>query len=236
MIKIFSLALICSIAFGCARNDADKIFINAVIYTLNSESKTANSMAIKDGKIIYIGNEEGSYDHSGDNTEIIDLKGNTVIPGLTDAHMHIEGTGESLQILNFAGTTSAEEIADKIRSAASSASSGDWIEGRGWDQNDWQVKKFPTSQILSDAAPNSPVVLRRVDGHAYWVNQKTLDLSGITANTPDPEGGRILRISGSNEPSGILIDNAMDLIADVKPAPSRELKKKKNYAGIILCS
>ena len=227
MLKILSLALIFSVAFGCARNDADKLFINGVIYSLNSRSETANSMAIRDGKIIYIGDEADSYNHYGDITEIIDLKGNTVVPGLTDAHMHIEGTGKSLQILNLVGTTSAEEISDKIRVAASSTPPGEWIEGRGWDQNDWEVKNFPTSQLLSDAAPDNPVVLGRIDGHALWVNQKTLDLSDITAETPDSEGGRIIRLSGSNNPSGILIDNAMDLVNKIMPAPSKDLKKRR---------
>jgi len=227
MIKILTLALICSIAFGCARSDADKIFINAVIYSLNSQNETANSMAIRDEKIIYIGDAEDSYNHSDDKTEIIDLRGYTVVPGLTDAHMHIEGTGKFLQLINLVGTTSAEEIADKIRAIASSIPPGEWIEGRGWDQNDWDVKEFPTSQILSEAAPNNPVVLGRVDGHAYWVNQKTLELAGITAETPDPVGGRILRLSGSNEPSGVLIDNPKLLVDSVKPAPSRDLKKRR---------
>ena len=227
MIKILSFALFCSIAFVCARNDADKIFINAVIYTMNSKSETANSMAIQDGKIIYIGNEEDSYSYSGDKTEIFDLKGNTVIPGLTDAHMHIEGTGEFLQLLNLVGTVSAEEISEKIRIAVSSIPPGEWIEGRGWDQNDWKIKKFPTSKILSDAAPNNPVTLGRIDGHALWVNQETLELAGISAETPDPDGGRIIRLAGSNEPSGVLIDNAMDLVDDVIPAPSKELKKRR---------
>lgn len=227
MIKILSLALFCSIAFGCARNDADKIFINAVIYTMNSQNETANSMAVKDGIIIYIGNKEDLFNHSNDKTEIFDLMGNTVVPGLTDAHMHIEGTGKFLQLLNLVGTTSAQEISDKIRSAASSIAPGDWIEGRGWDQNDWEVKNFPTSQMLSEAAPNNPVVLGRVDGHAIWVNNKTLEIAGISAETPDPEGGRIIRLSGTNEPSGVLIDNAMLLVNEVKPPPSKDLKKRR---------
>ena len=112
-------------------------------------------------------------------------------------------------------------------SAASSIPPGEWIEGRGWDQNDWKIKKFPISKILTDAAPNNPVALGRIDGHALWVNQQTLELAGISAETPDPDGGRIIRLPGSNEPSGVLIDNAMDLVDDVIPAPSKELKKRR---------
>ena len=227
MINFLSLALICSIAFGCARETADKIFVNAVIYSLNSQNEIANSIAVKDGKIISIGNEEDTYNYSGDKTEIIDLQGNTVVPGLTDAHMHIEDMGKFLQSLNLFGTTSAEVIADNIRYLASTVPPGDWIEGFGWDHTDWKEKEFPTFHILTDAAPNNPVVLNRVDGKTIWVNKKILDLAGITAETPDPEGGRILRIPGSNEPSGVFIGNAMSLVNDLKEAPSKDLKKRR---------
>lgn len=227
MIKFLSFTLMVSIAFGCAQKAADKIFINAVIYTMNSQNEIANSIAVKDGKIIYIGDEIESYNHLGNKTEIIDLKENTVIPGLIDAHMHIEWTGKFLQSLNLLGTKSAEEIADKIRAASSSMNPGEWIEGFGWDQNDWEVQNFPTSQILTEAAPNNPVVLGRVDTHAIWVNKKTLEIAGITAETSDPEGGRIIRLSGTNEPSGVLIDKAQLLVTAVKPAPSKDLKKRR---------
>ena len=227
MINLFSLALICSITFGCVPETADKIFKNAVIYKLNSQNETASSIAVKDEKIIYIGNEEDTYKYLGDKTEIIDLQGNTVVPGFTDAHMHIAQMGKLLQSLNLIGTTSAKVIADNIQYYASTVPPGELIEGLGWDQNDWKVKEFPTSKILSDAAPNNPVILLRIGRSTIWVNNKTLELAGITAETPDPEGGQILRLPGSNEPSGVLKNNAMSLVDVVRGAPSKDLKKRR---------
>lgn len=227
MFKMLFIMIFGIVAFGCAKENADRIFINSSIYTLNPANETANSIAVKNGRILFVGDEENSYEYSNENTEIIDLKGKTLIPGLADAHAHIGGTGKSLQTLNFHGTTSTSEIISMVRSAVSRTPRGEWIEGRGWDQNDWQVKKFPTSDLLNKAAPNNPVAFSRVDGHAFWVNQIVLDLAGITSATSDPDGGRIVRLPGSNKPSGILIDNAMLLINDIKPEPTYELKKRR---------
>ncbi|MCH8306029.1 MAG: amidohydrolase, partial [Candidatus Marinimicrobia bacterium] len=227
MFKIVNLLIFSVVAFGCAKENADRIFVNTSIYTLNPANETANSVAVKDGRILFVGDEEKSYEYSDENTQLLDLKGMTLIPGLTDAHAHIGGTGKFLQTLNFHGTTSASEIVSRVKSAAIRTPSGEWIEGRGWDQNDWKVKKFPTSALLDKVTPNNPVAFRRVDGHAYWVNQKVLDLAGITSETPDPDGGRIIRLPNSNTPSGILIDNAMLLISDIIPTPSLELKKRR---------
>ena len=227
MFKMLYLVIFGVVAFGCAKENADRIFINASIYTLNPANETANSIAVKNGRILFVGDEEKSYEYSNENTEIIDLNGATLIPGLADAHAHIDGTGKLLQTLNFHGTTSSSEIIAMVRSAVSRTPPGEWIEGRGWDENDWQKKKFPTSELLDKVAPNNPVVFSRVDGHAYWVNQKVLDLAGITPASPDPDGGRIVRLPGSNKPSGILIDNAMSPINDIKPKPTYELKKRR---------
>ena len=227
MFKMLYLVIFGVVAFGCAKENADRIFINASIYTLNPANETANSIAVKNGRILFVGDEEKSYEYSNENTEIIDLNGATLIPGLADAHAHIDGTGKLLQTLNFHGTTSSSEIIAMVRSAVSRTPPGEWIEGRGWDENDWQEKKFPTSELLDKVAPNNPVVFSRVDGHAYWVNQKVLDLAGITPASPDPDGGRIVRLPGSNKPSGILIDNAMSPINDIKPKPTYELKKRR---------
>jgi len=227
MFKMLYLLIFGVVAFGCAKENADRIFINASIYTLNPANETANSIAVKNGRILFVGAEEKSYEYSNENTEIIDLKGATLIPGLADAHAHINGTGQLLQTLNFHGTTSSSEIIAMVRSAASRTPPGEWIEGYGWDENDWQEKKFPTSELLDKVAPNNPVVFSRVDGHAYWVNQKVLDLAGITPATPDPDGGRIVRLPGSNKPSGILIDNAKSPINDIKSKPTYDLKKRR---------
>ena len=129
MINFLSLALICSIAFGCAREAADKIFINAVIYTMNSQNEIANSIAVKDEKILYIGNEEDAYNYSGDKTEIIDLQGETVVPGFTDAHTPIAQRGKCIQSLHLTGTHSPQVIATNIRYFVPTNPPGELIEG-----------------------------------------------------------------------------------------------------------
>jgi predicted amidohydrolase YtcJ len=123
-----------------------------------------------------------------------------------------------LGIVDLFGTGSAEEVAERIREAARTREPGEWILGRGWDQNDWEAKEFPTRELLDRAAPANPVFLDRVDGHAVWVNSAALEAGGVTAATPDVEGGQILR-DAAGRPTGILVDYANDLVEDVIPIP-----------------
>jgi len=151
----------------------------------------------------------------------IGLDGKFAMPGLTDAHGHVAGLGFALQRLRFEGTTSAAQIAGMVAGAARARPAGEWILGRGWDQNDWEVKTFPTSEPLDRAAPQHPVWLRRVDGHAGWANAKALALAGVTAATADPAGGKIHRLPDGT-PSGVLIDNAMALVERAVAPATRE--------------
>jgi len=146
-----------------------------------------------------------------------DLGGAFAMPGLIDSHGHVAGLGHSLQRLRFFGTTSEEQIAGMVAAEATNRPRGEWIQGRGWDQNDWAVKRFPTHASLDAAAPEHPVWLRRVDGHAGWANALAMRLAGVTRATADPPGGRIER-DASGEPTGVFVDNAMDLLADAIPA------------------
>jgi predicted amidohydrolase YtcJ len=151
----------------------------------------------------------------------VDLRGRFVSPGLCDAHGHVSGLGFALQRLRFEGTTSAEQVAAMVGDSARARPRGEWILGRGWDQNDWAVEQFPTRDILDRVAPEHPVWLRRVDGHAGWANSRAMALAGITKATPDPPGGRIYRLADGS-PSGIFVDNALALIERAIPSPSRE--------------
>jgi predicted amidohydrolase YtcJ len=152
---------------------------------------------------------------------VIDLQGKAVFPGFTDAHAHLESLGSSLVNLNLEGTTSVAEIQKLVAERAATLPAGAWLRGRSWDQNDWDVKEFPTHQMLDEIAGDRPVALRRIDGHAAWVNQKVLDIAGISQSTKDPAGGKILRDAKGN-PTGVLIDNAMDLLDAVMPPPTIE--------------
>ncbi|MEO5617344.1 MAG: amidohydrolase [Candidatus Eisenbacteria bacterium] len=151
----------------------------------------------------------------------VNLDGKYAMPGLCDAHGHVAGLGLALARLRFEGTTSAQQIAAMVGAAAKTRRPGEWIMGRGWDQNDWEEKHFPTRELLDHAAPDHPVWLRRVDGHAGWANSRALGLAGLTAATADPTGGKIHRLADGS-PSGVLVDNAMTLVDRAVAPATRE--------------
>ena len=176
----------------------------------------ANSISFSEGKIIDIGNNL-----SGD--IIINLNGGFVYPGFSDSHMHLVGYGKSLEKLDLVGTSSISEIKNIVSSSYDK--SNKWIEGRGWDQNDWENIDYPTKEDLDLVAKDQPVYLRRIDGHAAWVNSKVLSICEINDKTKDPEGGKIIR-DKNGFPTGIFIDNAIDLIEKFLPVDSSIDKKR----------
>lgn len=161
---------------------------------------------------------------------VVDASTATILPGLTDAHGHLYGLGLSLDVVNLVDTTSYDEVIARVKERASRAAAGEWVIGRGWDQNDWPVKEFPTSAALDAAVPDHPVFLRRVDGHAAIANSAAMRLAGVTAASKDPDGGRVERDASGN-PTGVFIDNAMDLVENSIPAPSAELRKVRVLAA-----
>ncbi len=201
-----------------AQETADQIITNGVIYTMDEEIPSAEAMAISGGRVIAVGAADEIETHRGPNTRVEDLGGRTMIPGLIDAHAHAIGLGFALRALDLLGTSSAEEIAEMVGAVSETRAAGEWITGRGWDQNDWSVQEFPTRELLDEVAWDRPVYLTRVDGHAAWVNTRALELAGVTAETPEPDGGKILR-DDDGEPTGVLVDNAMALVFDEIPAP-----------------
>ena len=176
----------------------------------------ANSISFSGGKIIDIGNNL-----SGD--IIINLNGGFVYPGFSDSHMHLVGYGKSLEKLDLVGTSSISEIKNLVSSSYDK--SNKWIEGRGWDQNDWKNINYPTKEDLDLVAKDQPVYLRRIDGHAAWVNSKVLSICGINDKTKDPEGGKIIR-DKNGSPTGVFIDNAINLIEKFFPVDSSIDKKR----------
>jgi len=137
----------------------------------------------------------------------------------------------ALEQVDLAGTASLDEVIDRVRKAAEKVPPGAWVLGRGWDQNDWTVTRFPTHDALSRAVPNNPVLLTRVDGHAALVNAKAMELAGLTAQTQDPDGGRIIR-DAAGAPTGVLVDRAQGLVGRVIPADSRDEVKAATLAAI----
>ena len=205
---------------SCSKDMPDKIFYNGKIYSLDEKNSIYEAVAVKNGIIFDVGSSAEllkKYPQS----EKIDLNGAIVFPGFIDAHGHITGYGENLLQINLVGTTSQEEIAELVKQKANQSKEGDWILGVGWDQNDWEDKSWPDHKILDKASPKNPVALTRIDGHALWVNKKALELAGIDKNTPNPDGGEIKKDKNGN-PTGLLIDNAMNLVYKVIPPPTDE--------------
>jgi len=164
-----------------SQEPVDLLITNAVIYTVNDSFEIAEAFVIKDGRIVKVGTSKSLQKKYKPN-EILNAEGRTILPGLIDAHAHLYNLGVSLQQVDLVGTTSYNEVLDRVI-AFQKEKSSDFILGRGWDQNDWEVKEFPTKVVLDSLFPNSPIALKRIDGHAYWVNSKALELAGITSET-----------------------------------------------------
>ncbi len=197
----------------------DTIITDATIYSVDNSFGTASAMAIDKGKIVAIGtNGEISKQYESKNT--IDAEGKFIYPGLIDAHCHFYSYGLSLQEADLRGTKSMDEIITRLK-AFQKDKNPTFIVGNGWDQNDWKIKKYPTKADLDAAFPDIPVVLNRVDGHAIIVNSKALKLAGITKDTK-AVGGQIEIANG--EPTGILVDNPMELVFKIIPKPTRKIQ------------
>lgn len=189
------------------------------------------AVAVSAGRILYVGDDQGALALAAPGARIIDVQGGTVIPGFIDSHCHLYGLGKSLAQLELRGTTSPQQIVRMVSSFAADAPGDGWLEGRGWDQNDWAVQEYPDRALLDAATGARPALLRRVDGHAAWANTAALRLAGITAATPDPAGGAIVR-DAQGEPTGILIDNAVGLVTAVIPEPDdREVRRRLELAA-----
>ncbi|HEV8400152.1 MAG TPA: amidohydrolase [Gemmatimonadales bacterium] len=210
---------------------ADLVVLNARIYTADVNRPVAEAFAVRAGRIAFVGSSRGALALVGPRTERLDLAGRTVIPGMVDAHAHLLGLGQALRTVNLVGTRSYDEVIARVVERAKTARPGEWIRGRGWDQNDWADTRFPTHQALSRAIPNNPVYLTRVDGHAALVNAKALELAQVTAATPDPTGGRFIRDSAGN-PTGVLVDGAQGIVGRVIPAASRAELREQTLAAI----
>ena len=201
---ILVLLVLTSLLQSCKKS-VDYIAYNGNIYTVNNDFNVASAFAVKDGKFIDVGNDEIFSKYN--TNEKIDLNGSTVLPGLIDAHCHFYGLGLNQSVIDLTGTSSFNEILEKI----AFENNKDVIRGRGWDQNDWEIKEFPNKLKLDLAYPNTPVILERIDGHAYLVNQKALDIAGIDINTTSTNG---TVLSKKGKLTGVLIDGPMSIIDD----------------------
>ena len=210
--------------------DVDLILTNGTIYSGLNDRSFVGTIASKESKIIYVGDILPDSLHCA-GAKVINLSGKYIYPGFTDAHGHLKGIGYRELSLNLQGISSLSETLEVVKNYLSTKEPGDWIIGRGWIDKVWPEKRFPTRWDLDSFAPNNPVVLERADGHAVVVNSTVLKLANIDSNTEDPQGGFIEKdING--EPTGLLVDMAMNLIADFIPKLTREDDKEAFLEGI----
>ena len=197
------------------------VFVAKRVRTMDSARPTAEAIAWKHGKIVAVGSRREVLEAAGPGAAVEEFPNSVIIPGLVDAHAHLSSLGRSLSVVSCWAATSEAECVTRVKNAPASAMQGEWLMGRGWDQNDWQgAVRFPTRASLDALHPTTPVFLSRVDGHAAWVNSEALRRAGITAATKDPPGGRLIR-DEQGEPTGVLIDNAMDAVTAKIPAPTQ---------------
>jgi predicted amidohydrolase YtcJ len=218
-----------------AQGPADLVLTNGHIYTVDNARPVVTALAVRGGRIVFVGSDAEARVLATSSTRLIDLHGATVLPGIIDAHAHLLGLGFMLQSANVAGSTSYQEVIDRVKARAKDVKPGAWIIGRGWDQTRWSSKEFPTHELLSRAFPDNPVMLERIDGHAVLANAKAMELARVTATTAEPSGGRILKLA-SGSPSGVFIDNAEGLIDRAIPAPTREETRTAILAAIDECN
>jgi predicted amidohydrolase YtcJ len=195
------------------------VLANGRIYTLDARNTLVDTLVVRDGRVVFAGRRSDVDVPAAE--AVLDLGGRAVLPGLVDAHGHLMHLARARLALDAGGAASEEAIADKVAEAAARLGPGDWIGGRGWDQNLWPGRQFPSKASLDRAAPRNPVALVRVDGHAIWANSAALHEAGITRATPDPAGGIVVKEAGG-EPTGLLVDTAQRLLQRVEPAPSEE--------------
>lgn len=221
MKKIFLPLALLVLGVSCnPKQQVDYIIHDANVYTVDDDFSKARCIAVHQGKIVAVGNDDTLFDDFTSDS-LIDAKGKTVVPGLIDAHCHFYGLGLTQQVVDLVGTESFDEVIERVVVFQKQKPSN-FIRGRGWDQNDWSVKEFPTKTKLDELFPDTPVALQRVDGHAYLVNQAALNLAKIDKNI-QVEGGAVLK-DANGEPTGVLVDNPMELVDHVMPKPSLDMQ------------
>src|SRR6266852_2193769 len=213
-----------------AADDVDLLLFNGNVYTIHEKLPKAEAIAVKKDRIVFVGSNEAAKKFHA--PRAIDLHAHTVVPGLTDSHCHIFGIGERELTLNLEGTNTLDDFLAKVRARVAQTSRDKWITGRGWIETFWKPPQVPTRQELDKIAPNNPVFLTRADGHAAIANSAALKIAKIDKNTPNPFGGEILKDKTTGEPTGMLLDNAMDLAAKNIPKPTEAEREKAFLLGI----
>jgi len=257
--RLLKTLLVLCLAAGCSQDpapveapvsrEASLILINARVYTLDWEEPApdgtaspgaprdsagwypdAQAVAIRDGEILFVGSGTDAVQFAGDSTRIVDLAGATVIPGLVDSHTHVFGLGALLDQVNLIGVETEEDAVELIAERAKSVPKGEWIVGRGWDEGAW-ANRYPDKALLTAKVPDHPVFMDSLHGFAGWGNQMALNAAGISAESPVPVGGE-MRLGSDGEPSGLFLNQAVQMLAGAVPEPSRENLARQLLLGL----
>ena len=220
---------------GCSSEktciESDLVLVNTKIYTANPKNPTAEALAIKNGKFVFIGTNTEAQNFNCGESKLLDLEGSFVYPGFIDAHAHLKGIGYRELNLNLQGADSLKSMLTQVTIHANKLQIGDWVIGRGWIEKKWPEARFPTLEELDAISSDKPIALERADGHAIIVNSLALKLAGIDRDTSDPIGGKIDKdING--EPNGVLIDKASLLVEKIIPKRSRQDEKNALMEGL----
>ncbi|AMW06521.1 hypothetical protein GEMMAAP_03380 [Gemmatimonas phototrophica] len=198
---------------------ADLIVTNARVYTVDDSRPLVEAFAVRNGRIVFTGSAREAASLKGANTKVVDAGGRTIIPGMVDGHAHFNNLAKKLRSVDLVGTRSYDEVIARVVERAKTTPKGQWIIGRGWDQNAWGSTAFPTHDALTAALPDHPVLLERIDGHAQLANMAAMKVAGLTAATKEPSGGKIVR-DAKGVPTGVLVDNAEGIVSSKVPTPS----------------
>ncbi len=225
----YAVSLLAATTF--AQEAADLLLEHGNVYTVNKTQPRAEAVAVARGRIVFVGGDAEAGRWRGANTRVIDLKGRTVLPGLTDSHCHIFGIGQRERTLNLENTPTKELFLAKVKEAVEQAAPGDWIQGRGWIETFWKPSHFPDRHDLDAISGDHPVCLVRADGHAAVSNSLALERAKVTRQTRSPFGGEILK-DKNGELTGVLLDKARGLVEDKISARSADALEKDLRAGM----
>lgn len=228
--------LCCAACPKRAGSDRPAVVVIAMrIRTNDPAMPIAQAMALRDGRILKVGSRDEAMAAAGPGAIVDEFPAGVIVPGLVDAHAHLMGLGEALSFANLYDASDELDAVKRLKAAGDGAKQGDWVMGEGWDQNDWPSREFPTRWALDTELERVPVFASRVDGHAAWVSGEALKRAGIKKDTKDPPGGRIVR-DKNGEPTGVLVDNAMELVRAKIPAASPDQVKLRLKAALEKCA
>lgn len=229
-----SILIVAAPAPSSAEDAADLLLRHGVFYPVEPPGRVEGTLAVRGGRIVFLGPDAEAERLRGPQTQVIELAGRAVTPGLIDAHSHLAGLGAALEQVDLRGVATYDEVIARVREAARALPAGTWIQGRGWDQNLWPDKQFPAHAPLSAAVPDHPVWLTRVDGHAVLANARALSQLGVDRAVKDPSGGRFLR-DAQGAPTGVMIDNAIVAVEGRLPAPTAEDRRRHLQRATLHC-